>query len=265
MRSFEIQRGVCYSDDAKLILLIDGSYILVDSELPGNATVWFGSSDHAKHPGAVANVLGYLLPAALRRCRLFEIHAAGVVEPDSGTGFLLIGESSSGKSSLTIRLAGAGWKYLSDDMVVVSDTGDEIEALALRRIFSVSPTSVAPCELPRLAEALGRTVRSHPNKRRLEPSIVFPGKFTASTVPSVLCFVSIQEKERSEIIPISQPDAMIKLMKHCTWSCYDELGAHTFLKTLGRLVGQARSYELSAGSDILAQPSLPAKLLGELV
>ena len=265
MRSFKVQRGICHSDGDRLILEVDGSVIFIDSELPGNATVWFGSSDHARRPGLIENVLSYLLPAALRRCRLYEIHAAGVVEPDSGTGFLLIGESSSGKSSLTVRLAGSGWKYLSDDMVVVNATNADVEAIALRRVFSVSPSSIAPCELPRLAEALGRTVRSHPDKRRLEPSIVFPGKFIETCSPRVLCFLSIEDREESRLLPISHSAAMIRLMKHCAWSCYDESGAHTFIETLGKLVRQTRCYTLSSGRDILAQPSLSAKILGEAV
>ncbi len=200
-REFEIQRGVCFADGTRMVLLVDGSQIEIEPEFPGRVSVWFGHTDHARHPVAIVNVLSYALPAALRRCTLYEVHAAGLIEPLSGTGFLLVGDSNSGKSSLTVRLANAGWKYLTDDMLVIK----------------------------------------------------------------VLCFLSISKNQNSIIKEISQSDAMIKMIKHCAWSSYDEIGAAAFLKTLGRLVGQSRCFRLSAGLDFLEDPLLPGKVLSELV
>jgi hypothetical protein len=81
----------------------------------------------------------------------------------------------------------------------------------------------------------------------------------------VLCFLSISKKQKSTVKEISQSDAMVKMIKHCAWSSYDEIGATSFLKTLGRLVGQARCFNLSAGLDFLDQPMLPGKVLSDLI
>jgi len=264
-REFEIQRGVCFADGTRMVLLVDGSQIEIEPEFPGRVSVWFGHTDHARHPVAIINVLSYALPAALRRCTLYEVHAAGLIEPLSGAGFLLVGDSNSGKSSLTVRLANAGWKYLTDDMLVIKDEQSEVKALALRKVFSIAPSSIAASGLSQLNSALGTTVNSDRSKRRLDPSNAFPGRFEAKCTPQVLCFLSISKNQNSVIKEISQSDAMIKMIKHCAWSSYDETGAAGFLKTLGRLVSQARCFQLSAGLDFLEDPLLPGKVLSRLV
>jgi hypothetical protein len=248
-----------------MVLLVGGSQIDIGPEVPCRVSIWFGQTDQARHPVAIVNVLSYALPAALRRCTLYEVHAAGLIEPLSGAGFLLVGDSNSGKSSLTVRLANAGWKYLTDDMLVIKDEESGVKALALRKLFSIAPSSIAASGLSQLNSALGTTVNSDRGKRRLEPSNAFPGRFEAECTPQVLCFLSISKKQNSAVTEISQSDAMIKMIKHCAWSSYDEIGAAGFLKTLGRLVGQARCFQLSAGLDFLEDHLLPGKFLSELV
>ena len=264
LREFGIQRGVCFSDGRRIILRVDGSQIQVEPVSPGRVTVWFGQSNHAKHRIAVINVLSYALPAALRRCGLYEVHSAGLIEPTTGAGFLLIGDSNTGKSSLSIRLISSGWKYLTDDMLVVKDNGSAVEALALRRLFSIEPSSISVAGLTEINSALGTPVNSNRNKRRLEPDDVFPGRFEAVNTPRVLCFLSIAKTKESAVKIISHSDAMVRMIKHCAWSSYDETGAAGFLKVLGRLVGQSNCFELSAGSDFLDDRTLVAELLASL-
>ena len=48
------------------------------------------------------------------------IHAAAVAHPETGEAWLLAGDSFSGKSTTTANLIRAGWRYLSDDYVVLS-------------------------------------------------------------------------------------------------------------------------------------------------
>ena len=265
IKPFKIQRGQCYLDGPRMVLNVDESQIEVESGFPSRVSVRFGNSSHARHPVAVVNVLSYALPAALRRCLLYEVHSAAVVEPETGFGLLLVGDSNSGKSSLTVRLAHAGWKYLTDDMVVIRNGGRHVEALALRKVFAVSPQSIAIAGLDRLNSSLGTSVRSDRNKRRLEPSEVFPELFTSVCRPGVLCFVSIAGSETSHFEEISQSDAMIRMVNHCAWSSYDEHGAADFLKTLGRLVAQARCFVLAGGRDILDIPQRSVDIFREML
>jgi predicted ATP-dependent serine protease len=54
------------------------------------------------------------------RFGLFDLHSAGVVDPETAKGVLIVGSSGSGKSTLALQLATAGWPYLSDDELLLS-------------------------------------------------------------------------------------------------------------------------------------------------
>jgi hypothetical protein len=240
---------------------VGGSFVTVEPGTPSHVTVWFGATDRAKRQITMLNPLCCAFPAALRQCGLFEVHAAAVSDPDAGTGFLLVGQPHSGKSSLTIRLASTGWKYLSDDMVVINDGEKGVEAIGLRRIFSVMPSGLNSCALAHLYSALGEPVKSDPTKRRLEPSKAFPEGFVPSCFPQVICFVQVANTEVSQFVSVTQTQAMSKLIHHCSWSNYDDAGGGQFLRILGRMVRQSKCISLSAGMDVYEQPALAAKLL----
>jgi hypothetical protein len=261
MQRSERPRGRLYTDGSRSLLAVGGSFVTVEPGTPSHVTVWFGATDRAKRQIGMLNPLRCAFPAALRKCGLFEVHAAAVIEPDAGTGFLLVGQPHSGKSSLTIRLASEGWKYLSDDMVAINEGENCVEASGLRRIFSIMPSSLDSCSLSVPEHALGGAVNSDPRKRRLEPSIAFPNRFVRSCIPQVICFVQVGNTEASQIVNVTQTQAMAKLIHHCSWSNYDDAGSRQFLRILGRMVRQSKCLALSAGRDVYEQPALAAKLL----
>jgi hypothetical protein len=227
--------------------------------------VWIGQTAHARHPVALANLMSYAMQAAMRRIGLYELHAAGVVEPTSGVGALLIGNSNCGKSTITTRLANDGWGYLSDDMLILSETNGRIEARGLRRHFAVSPIVLEGWKLPRLKDALGGPIPSDSTKRTLDPSIVFPEGFTELCFPVVLLFPSITGEASTRIEKLSQSDAMMKLITACAWARYDRAVARDYLQVLAKLVKQSASWALYAGHDLLREPELAATLIGRCV
>ncbi|HEX8473738.1 MAG TPA: hypothetical protein VF666_06865 [Pyrinomonadaceae bacterium] len=260
LQSFEVPHGLCYTDGENYFLDVDDSRIAVGTLESKQINVWLGATPHARHPTALVNTLAYMLQAALRRCALYDLHAAGAVEPQSGVGVLFPATANSGKSSLTIRLAKSGWRYMSDDMLVLNELTVGVEARGLRRLFSVSDGSLAGCNLPRLDEALGTPVASDPSKRRLDPTIVFPGARAEACIPRVLCFPFVTGETESRIEAISHTEAMARLIKLCPWSSYDVTAARGNLRVLGRLVSQTKSFVFRAGRDVLDDPGLPATL-----
>lgn len=259
--SFVVPRGTCYTDAEEHYLEIDESRIAVYPRAARLVCVWLGTTGHARHPVAMINTLSYVVQAALRRCGLYVLHAAGVIEPATGTGLVIVGNSNSGKSSLTIRLASAGWRYLSDDMLVLGEESGTVEAWALRRIFSVSASSLANCQLEALAEALGTPVNSDPGKRRLEPGITFPGRFAESCAPRVLFFPLLTGERESRVEKISAPEAMARLIRQCPWASYDTSTARAHLRVLSLLAKQSVSYLLYAGCDLIEDSSSAPALL----
>ncbi|HEX8458033.1 MAG TPA: hypothetical protein VF656_12105 [Pyrinomonadaceae bacterium] len=263
---FEVPRGLCYTNGDVHFLDIDESRIAVYAPAARTVSVWLGTTEHARHPVAVVNTLSYAVQAALRRGGLYLLHAAGVVEPETNAGLIVVGNSNSGKSSLTIRLAAAGWRYLSDDMLVLDEADGVVVAWALRRVFSVSSESLAGSGLTDVDAALGAPVNSDPSKRRLEPRQVFPDSFVESCRPRVLLFPTLTGEQASRVEKLSAGEAMTQLIRQCPWASYDRGTAREHLRLLALAAKQSTSYKLFAGLDLLETatraPELLASCLG---
>jgi len=260
-QSFTVPRGCCFANGDEHFLDIDGSRVAVYSAARTLVCIWLGTTEHARHPVAITNTLSYAVQAALRRCGLYVLHAAGVIEPKTGTSVVVVGQSNSGKSSLTIRLAKAGWHYLSDDMLVLREEAGRIEASALRRIFSVSASSLAGCHLNGIEEALGSPVNSDPSKRRLEPGVIFPDGFVESCQPRVLLFPTLTGEAQSSIEKISAGEAMTRLIRQSPWAGYDASTSREHLRVLGTLAKQSVSYTLSAGRNLIEDATSAPELV----
>lgn len=272
LREFPVPGGLCRADSVRYFLDVSGGRVEVAPRAEGRVSVWLGQTPPAgqrRRKNALITVMAYAVPAALRRCGLYDLHAAGMVEPASGAAFLFPGASGSGKTSLALRLAAAGWRYMSDDLVAVNagagESGGEVEARPLRRPFQTDAASLAGCDLPRLEEALGPPIPNDPEKRKLDPSILFPGRLASVATPRVLCFPSVAADEASSRVePLSQAEAMTRLVRMCPWSSYDLSAAREHLRLLARLSRQCRAYTLAAGRDLFDAPARAAELLAPL-
>ena len=280
--TFEVPQGLCHADGSTLHLDVDGSRVTLHAPPSSRVAVWLGDTPRARHPIAIINALSYAVQGALRKAALFDFHAAGLIEPRRGGGLLIAGTSGSGKSSLTIRLAASGWRYLTDDMVALSQKGDkghagdkgdnrdeggesvgggEIRAWAFRKVFAVTEKSLDAVGVQRLRRALGAPVNSDPSKRRLDPAAVFPDLFAESCVPRALCFARLTGEAESRLERLTRPEAMRRLVRHCPWASYDTGTARAHLRVLGRLADQCRPYALHAGRDLVEGPGRAAELL----
>ena len=261
LESFAINRGDCFTDGTEYFLTVDESLIHIAAPQRRLVEVFFGITEKARHPVALVNAFSYGLQAALRHAGVFDVHAAGAVEPQSQAGALFVGASGSGKTTLTLRLTEAGWLYLSDDMVVLRETPNGLEAEGLRRLFAVADTSVVGESSSRLNAALGTPVASDPSKRRLEPETVFPQSRAESCRPRILFFPRVVDTDETTITKLTTRAAMEQLMRHCPWATYDRTTAPAYLHALAGLANQCSAYELAAGRDLLIHPERAADLL----
>lgn len=243
--------GLCRTDGRTYLFERDGSAVLASGGL-GGVEVWIGSGAAARERAALARVIFEATMVALRRCGLFELHAAGVVEPETGGGFLVVGPSGSGKSTLATQLASAGWRYLSDDALLLRGDGDgPVEACALRREFAVTEQTVAAGVLEGFEELLGEPAPFDPLKRRFKPHDIFPDGFSESCVPRALFFPVVTGEQASGARRLTQAETMRGLLRMCPWACYDRPAAAAHLNLLARLARQAAGFELRAGRDLL--------------
>jgi hypothetical protein len=200
------------------------------------------------------------LLALLRARGLYALHAGAVVSP-VGAGVLLVGPSGSGKSTLTIGLLHEGWSYLSDDTVLLRSRPDGIEALALRKPFSVNVDAAAGyADLPLDPEPpCTHGIR----KRRVNMQSAYPRQYRAECRPTMLLFPRIVAGTRSTVRPLSRAAALGILLAQSGPELFDRRSLPGHAELLARLVRQAHSYDLCAGTDLHTRPALLLDLLAD--
>lgn len=256
---FKIEDGYCYPGDKQILLVVNESTILVREPESNRTDVWLSDTTQAKHPLALNNVILYAVQSALRRAGLYQFHAACVLPPAQTIGVLVVGDSGCGKSTLTATLVSNGWRFSTDDNLLLSDTDSGITSWALRRYFTFHESTLKACKLNEFDFAVGGRVDS--NKLRFDARRAFPESFVESCRPGVILFPEISNGSRSQITPMEQSNALARLIEQCPWATCDAAAAPKHLKALSDLIKQTKSYSLSAARDIFEEPSSISDLL----
>ncbi len=258
---FEIADGICHSKGSASYLEIDGSLVILGESGLAEAEVWVDPSWNDDF-SRVIRAISYAVSSALRRCGLFELHSAAVVEPTSGEGVLIVGPSGSGKSTLTTQLSADGWPYLSDDVLVLGARDDETAAWPLRRCFAVTRQTVVANGLLQTQVSLADF--GSQEKARFSPQDIFISEFKESCTPRTLFFSQVTRAEQSGISQLSSGEMMARLIRISPWACYDKSTAREHLSALARLVRQSKGFDLFAGRDLLV-PGNSSSLLASYV
>lgn len=202
----------------------------------------------------------YSLLLLLRRRGLYGLHASCVAS--AGMGCLFVAPSGSGKSTNTYSLVRRGWDYLGDDAVLLRESGEGVEALALRRDLCLDPA------LARLFPEIAQHGQAGPfagrGKRRLPMRDLYAGQLIDQCVPRVLVFPEIVPDATSRLVPAEPADALARLMAQSAVLALDSEALPLHLQLLARLARQARSYRLLAGRDLRENPEAVASLLAEV-
>ena len=210
-------------------------------------------------------VLAHALATALRRAGAFELHSAAVVDPETSISALIVGPSGSGKSTLALQLAASGWKFSSDDVVLLTASAEKVDAFGLREHFALTTETVTKSGVPGLAPGLlGKTVGLD-HKLVLKPENVFPSQHLRSCIPEVLIFAHRAEAPQSRLEAITQADAMKRLLRITQAASLDLPTAGELLNILGRLARQCRAFDLHSGTDLLGDRHYTARFLGTII
>lgn len=248
--------GKCAADDADLWLVLGGAVVHLKRQELICADVWFERVPDEGDP-LLARVGSFVVCAALRRFGVFEIHSAGVVEPESEKGVLIVGPSGSGKSTLALQLVLAGWPYLSDDELLLSLVDGEVEARGFRSFFAVSAGTVSALGIETIEPVRGF-------KACFEPNTMFASQRRLSATPAMLLFTSLSGEDQTQLQKLTQSETMTRLIRACPWAAYDTAIASANLSVLARLARQATAFDLFAGRDLL-EPGYAPRLLAEFV
>jgi hypothetical protein len=266
LESFELAHGGrCHTDGLTYHLAYDGSLVNVGVGAANAVEVFVGRVASSRSAAALARLVFDAAAAAARRCGLYELHAACVVEPQSGAGVLFAGPSGSGKSTLAAQLAAAGWGYLSDDKLLLYREGDSARVHALRRAFSVTEQTISAGGLGGFGRALNAPAPFEPSKRRFDPAEVFPAGLISDSAPSAVIFPSVADESRSRAERLGQRETMARLIRLCPWAGYDRPAARGHLEALSRLAKGCTAYSLCAGRELLGDAARTAAFVASLL
>jgi hypothetical protein len=235
--------GHCYTALEQFYLEFPESLLRLEHKNPVCVSVFICDPTDVE----LGRVTSFAVCAALRRFDVFELHAAGVVVPNTRDGVLIVGPSGSGKSTLTLELVKSGWGYLSDDELLLSVAGEEVEARGFRSFFALAPASVA-------AVGPGRF------KTSFEPASMFAAPAVSCVAPRFVLFTSISGLEETRISALDQAETMARLIRACPWATYDTAVAGPYLQLLSSLARQAQGFDLQAGTDLL-EPDRASRII----
>ncbi len=196
----------------------------------------------------------------LRRHRFYSLHAAALVYGD--VGLLASAASGSGKSTLACNLLRSGWRFLSDDTVLLRPTGQGVAAYAFRIHFSLREDSRAlfPELTPHWQKPTGRDVKQWVPVKKL-----YPDQAADACLPRVLVFPELSGGTHSRLVPLSNVDALYHLAAQSALALFGRDTAREHLALLSRLVAQASCYRLLAARDLLDDPDRSHQLLAPLM
>lgn len=260
LECFEVPGGHCHTDGQLFVFDFDSGRVVVQP-YPSRLTEIVMNRKMNLTRSQDAQIFNYAISAALRRCDFYELHSAAVLEPETRRGILLVGPSGSGKSTITLQLAAAGWPYLTDDILLLTEGTENVEARPLRRAFAVTAASVSASGHSALAESMSRFEDFGESKKRFAPQDFFPSGFASSCVPGAIYFPTVTDNPTTEVRALSQGETMIRLVRISPWASYHRSLGREHLRALATLTRQCKSYELSAGRDMLTDASLLPRLL----
>jgi hypothetical protein len=162
------------------------------------------------------------------------VHAAGIVAPDGGA-WLLAGDARAGKSTTSVNLIAAGWRFVSDDNVVLfRGAGGEVWVEGWPRRFHLDEGWEAGTPLHRRGE--------------VDPHERWPGQWVRTAPLAGLLFPRVAADQATELAPLRASEALAGLMRQSPWLLADRACAPGILAFL-RSACERPAFSLRLGLD----------------
>jgi hypothetical protein len=196
-----------------------------------------------------------------------DILHANALYPSTGgreAGYLLIGESGVGKTTLSLSLIRAGWGYVGDDILLLnlSSTGN-VSAFGIRRGFACTQESAA--EWSDWADLMASGISLNRQKTLLDLEQILPCRASARCSPHVLLFLTQTGDAHTQLRPLDSTQAFLRLLaRPGAGILLDPKVTTDLLMLLKLLVEQTHAYQLLLGRDVYTHPLRVAALLESL-
>jgi hypothetical protein len=220
----------------------------------GAASIWT-TAEVTLDPHLLAGLVSIAVLELASRRGFFGLHAAAVAR--HGVGYILPGASGSGKTSLCLTLIRAGFRYLTDDFVLLKGNEDTVRCVPFFRTFNID---IAWAEhFPELGFVQDLPPLPH-GKRMFDPERCYPGSHALSTRPAFLVFPTIVTHPDSAVRRLSKREAFCRLLPQSRLSA-DARVAAAHVRTLEMLVRDSVAFELQHGRDFLQAPAATLRRL----
>jgi hypothetical protein len=173
-------------------------------------------------------------------------HAAAVADP-AGGAWLLVGDAWAGKTTTCANLLAAGWRYVSDDHVVLSEGADGgVVVEGWPRPFHVD-------------EGWG-TGAPAGRRAAVDPRTRWPGRWLPSAPLAGLLFPRVEPEAATALEPLPAAAALSALLRQSPWLIGDREAAAGVLALLRR-AATPPAHRLRLGLDTFADPPRLARVL----
>jgi hypothetical protein len=239
--------------------LTDGETVMHLRPPEGTAEVRLHDSFLDQEPMVRRNFWAFGLMKLLRARDHYALHAACLVSR-ANEGLLIVAAPGSGKSTLTLGLLGRGWRYLSDDAVLLRRDEQNVVALALRKWVYVDASAghrYAHVDPVGVADGDGGL------RHRIDVERSWPGRTATRCLPRTLIFPSIADRPQSRLEPLAPAATLGVLLRESGPQLFEPemMGPH--METLRLLVAQCRCFALHSGRDLLDDPGALETMLAD--
>jgi hypothetical protein len=198
-----------------------------------------------------------LVSLLLRKWGVFYVHGALVGTDDER--LLLLGESGAGKSTTTLTLITAGWRWWTDDAALIwlDDAGTPMFA-GIARPFHLTERTLGV--FPELRAHVGGAAAGTGKAITLVHEVLPPATAPQSEVGTV--FLSSERASTTRATSMNQASVFAALGRACAWFGIAALPqADQQLRVVMAYAARAKGVEITPGPDCLGDASVLADAL----
>ncbi len=209
-------------------------------------------------------IFNIVLMEVLRYHGLYFLHAAGLTSP-GGKGVVVTGDSASGKTTFAVSLIKHGWKWLTDDTILLRNEDGGIRLLPFLTEFHIPPAlSEKMGELSFLADT--EPYSPDNDKRAIWGEEVYGDlRIGYMSPPDVILFSRIVDNPASRVEEMGTLEALNEIIRNSPYVLFSKPPAKAHLEALKAVVQGARCYRLFSGADIYDNPVKGVKRVLETV